>query len=156
MSCVPYEQHAFEFGPRDYLNQLMSLISTLRGGQQRYLPLLLSKINDSMPSMPTPGYSLPVALHNTRVDELYEGSQTHSSAPTSGESSPFGSPPLSAVGPSQVYRFQPTSSGFPPATTTTTGAQYSDLSVSAPMQPFSDPALHGFPGGSEHLKYDIG
>ena len=118
MSCVPFEQHTFEYGPRDYLNQFLSLISTLRGGQQRYLPLLLSKINDTLPSMPTPGFSMvSVPGARGRIDEIYD-----SSAPASGDSTPFGSPPPQPVGP-QLYQAAygddfkltqgPTSNGFP-------------------------------------------
>lgn len=98
MSCVPFEQHTFEYGPRDYLNQFLALISTLRGGQQRYLPLLLSKINDTMPAMPMPGYNMTAAPRG-RVDEIYD-----SSNPTSNDTTPFGSPPPQAVGPPQMYQ----------------------------------------------------
>lgn len=99
MSCVPFEQHTFEYGPRDYLNQFLSLISTLRGGQQRYLPLLLSKINDTLPTMPMPGYSMvSVPGSRGRIDEIYD-----SSNPNSGDSTPFGSPPPQPVG-QQLYQ----------------------------------------------------
>lgn len=109
MSCVPLEQ-TFEYGPRDYLNQLVNLISSLRGGQQRYLPLLLTKINESIPQVPAVGYALPDAPETPRLEELYndtqaDGSQRHSSAPTSTESTPFGSPPLHAVG-TQAFIFR--------------------------------------------------
>ncbi|CAK4031623.1 sucrose utilization SUC1 [Lecanosticta acicola] len=88
MSVIPGEQYTFEFGPRDYLNQLMSLISNLRGGHQRYLPLLMQKVHDTMAN--TPGYSITAVPPSIRSEEIYEGS--HSSAPNSGGSSPFGSP----------------------------------------------------------------
>ena len=160
MSCVPYEQYTFEYGPRDYLNQMMSLISTLRGGHQRYMPLLLSKINETMPSMPTPGYAIPAVPGGSRLEEMYDSSQGHSSAPTSGDSTPFESPSLGAVGP-QGFDFSdmsmpppPTSAGFP--SVMTTGGQYHDLAVSAPTQIYQDQNVHAFAGTAGPSKYDIG
>nr|POE86905.1 putative sucrose utilization protein suc1 [Quercus suber] len=158
MSCVPFEQHTFEFGPRDYLNQLMSLIGTLRGGQQRYLPLLLAKI-DAMPSaaMGTPGYMLPAVPALSRLEEIYD---EHNSAPTSGESSPFGSPPLSAIG-EPAYAFQdlglgqaPTSAAFSSAPTT--DMDFRNVTSSAPMQMYQAPPLMRFSGTSMPMKYETG
>lgn len=142
MSVIPHEQYTFELGPRDYLNQLMTLISTLRGGQQRFLPLLMQKIDDTMPN--TPGYAIPAIPPSLRSEEVYDGS--HSSAANSHESTPFGSP-LSA--------------GIPPY------SGYSDLAVTNALQQFPAPtslpvpatdiydpsAAYGMP--SEH-KYESG
>ncbi|KAK4547028.1 hypothetical protein LTR36_001249 [Oleoguttula mirabilis] len=160
MACVPYEHHTFEYGPRDYLSQLMSLISTLRGGQQRYLPLLVSKINESMPAMPTPGYALTALPCSTRVDRLYGGSQAHSSGPESSDSTPFGSPPLGSVS-AQAFGFADTEMGRSPtsaelSTAMTSNMQYSNLTVSAPLQMFSDPTTHGYPGTVGPTKYETG
>ncbi|KAF2719390.1 hypothetical protein K431DRAFT_305265 [Polychaeton citri CBS 116435] len=164
MSCVPLEQHTYEFGPRDYLNQLMSLISTLRGGTQRYLPLLISKINETMPQFTTPGYSIPMVPGGPRVEELFEGqSQTHSSAPNSGHTTPFGSPPISAVGTNgpQTFGFQDmnlnrdsTRGGFSAPITST--PQYGDMTASAPMQVYQDESMQGFPGAAGRSKFDTG
>ncbi|KJX93866.1 c6 zinc finger domain containing protein [Zymoseptoria brevis] len=106
MSVIPQDQYTFELGPRDYLNQLTSLISTLRGGQQRYLPLLMQKISDAVPDHQTPAFTIPAIPRSIRSEEIYDGS--HSSAPNSGESTPaFGSPlgsPLSVgVNPYNSY-----------------------------------------------------
>ncbi|MCJ1465560.1 hypothetical protein MMC07_004178 [Pseudocyphellaria aurata] len=49
MSCVPIESRQFELGPRDYLKKLIALISSLRGGETRYLPLLKAKMDDTLP-----------------------------------------------------------------------------------------------------------
>ncbi|WPG98006.1 Hypothetical protein R9X50_00079000 [Acrodontium crateriforme] len=137
MSCVPYEQHTFEFGPRDYLNQLMSLISNLRGGHERYLPLLISKINDTMPTMPTPGYALPAPIPggSSRVSELFDEHSVHTK---STDSTPLGSPPMSAI--SGDFNFNSLDVGRSTASpafpvTMTTGMQFGDLTVSAPIQP---------------------
>lgn len=102
MSCVPIEQYTFEYGPREYLNSMTSLVSKLRGGQQRYLPLLVSKINDTLPS------SIPASLSDIRdhdsgrVEERYDShsqSQPRSSNETSAVTTPFGSPLQSATMP---------------------------------------------------------
>jgi hypothetical protein len=131
MSCVPYEQHTFEYGPRDYLNQIMTQISGLRGGNQRYMPLLLSKINDAMPSMPTPGFSLPITQ-------------------SSSASTPFGSPPhgVSSHGMANFPAVFPTVSA---------GPKYNDIMTSAPMsipmyQPH-DPVVHGYPTSAPKQEY---
>ena len=150
---MPYEQQTFEYGPRDYLNQLMALISSLRGGQQRYTPLLMAKIGESMPSMPMTGYSFPSMPGNSTIEESYDGSQTHSSGPESSDSTPFGSPPMSAAATfgfrNADVRLPPTSASFQAAMT---GMQYADLTNAAPAQYFRDVALNGYPGST--LKYE--
>lgn len=155
MSCVPFEQHTFEYGPRDYLNQFLSLISTLRGGQQRYLPLLLSKINDTLPSMPMPGYNMVSVPGRGRIDEIYD-----SSNPNSSDSTPFGSPPPQPVGP-QLYQAgygedfknlaaAPTSSGFP--ILGTTAPSYPAVSSVPPL--YQDPPRNAFPSITSQPGYD--
>lgn len=125
ISCVPYEQDSMVYGPRDYLQQLITLISSLRGGQQKYMPLLLSKIHDTMPNAPAYNLPLPPASSSPGTSDLYDGvdgSQDPHSGPNSTESTPFGSPPLSATSqqPNPFARFtqdvdltSPVSAGFP-------------------------------------------
>ena len=156
MSCVPMDT-TFEYGPRDYLSQLMSLISTLRGGRERYIPLLMTKINSTMPSMPMLGYALPPAS-GARLEDLYDGSQTHSSAPNSGESSPFCSPPLSSEGagtfglPEMTHL--PILSNFPAGISN--GVPYADLTVSGSMEMYQDPVMQGYAGPGPPTKYETG
>lgn len=111
MACVPLDQYNFELGPRDYLNQLTSVIAKLRGGNQRYFPLLAAKINETLPSTNTPSmFPLsgpgPNFTHTSplgtaqRLDEVYDARsmsqpRSHGSNPTSSDSTPFGSPPRS-------------------------------------------------------------
>ncbi|KAF4553992.1 Fungal specific transcription factor domain-containing protein 45 [Elsinoe fawcettii] len=113
MSCVPEHQlqPSFEFGPRDYLHQLVSLVSNLRGGRQRYLPLLVSKIHETLPSSmsnmsfalsPNPSHDSPSYMgagHHGHVEEVYgqQAHDSHGSGQTSHVASPFGSPPQSAT-----------------------------------------------------------
>lgn len=112
MSCVPLDQYSFELGPRDYLNQLTSVIAKLRGGNQRYFPLLAAKINETLPPTTTPTSMFPLSgpgpsfAHTSpsgtthRLDEVYDARsmsqpRSHGSNPTSSDSTPFGSPPRS-------------------------------------------------------------
>ncbi len=68
MSCVPLETPSFELGPRDYLNEFLNLISTLRGGQARYVPLLLGKIDTMLSTMAGPIIP-PLIYETTTTDE---------------------------------------------------------------------------------------
>lgn len=97
MSCVPLGSGKFEPGPQEYLNSLLTLISTLRGGESRFLPLVMTKIRDTLPAI---GSHLPQHLI-----EKYNGSghhgkqqvelkQEHSGGSSSAGSSPFETPPF--------------------------------------------------------------
>ncbi|KAI9769321.1 MAG: hypothetical protein M1839_003744 [Geoglossum umbratile] len=58
MACVPLDSNTLKLGPRDYLMEFVNLLSTLRGGDSRFLPLLLTKIQDSLPHLsPSPSLS---------------------------------------------------------------------------------------------------
>ncbi|KXT08232.1 hypothetical protein AC579_1297 [Pseudocercospora musae] len=122
MSVIPQDQYTFDFGPRDYLNQLTTLISTLRGGQQRYMPLLMQKINDSMPNT---GYALPAIPPSLRSEEVYDGS--HSSAPTSHDSTPFGSPLSAGAQPFAGYGEFPVTSAIQYPQTTEAGPTSNEI-----------------------------
>lgn len=41
-------------GPRDYLDQFLKLLAVLRNGDTRFLPLLLSKVHDVLPTLASP------------------------------------------------------------------------------------------------------
>ena len=85
MACVPLESKTFTVGPREYLTQFLNLISTLRGGDSRYLPLLLAKIHEALPAMAAPiAHSLPLRPAN---QDNYDSS-------ASSDSTPYGSPPV--------------------------------------------------------------
>ncbi|MCJ1428940.1 hypothetical protein MMC29_006851 [Sticta canariensis] len=88
MSCVPIESGKFELGPRECLNQLIALVSTLRGGESRYLPLLKAKIEDTLPAV------IPVT-HSPTLKELsgkIEGVKLETYS-NSSNSSPHSTPP---------------------------------------------------------------
>ncbi|KAI9880714.1 MAG: hypothetical protein M1830_000997 [Pleopsidium flavum] len=82
MSCVPTDINTFEVQPRDYLNQFLGLISTLRGGDSRYLPLLLGRIDEALPAMAAPiARSLPLLPVDDRIQKTYESSTSSDSTP---------------------------------------------------------------------------
>lgn len=93
MACVPIEQNPFSAGPRDYLNQFFVLISRLRGGPDRYLPLLISKASDSIPEQlgtsPLPR-CLPSSLEAS-FDEQLRRSMTSSASSSSTDFESFDS-----------------------------------------------------------------
>jgi hypothetical protein len=81
MACVPLSPTSYDMGPRDYLNRFVALISSLRGTQSRYLPLLQNKIAEVLPS-----YQLP---SHPRLD-IY-GNPSQSSTPNAAEGSAYDS-----------------------------------------------------------------
>jgi hypothetical protein len=54
LSLLPSPNDPFVLGPRDYLTQFLTLLSTLRNGDSRFLPLLLSKVHDVLPRLASP------------------------------------------------------------------------------------------------------
>ncbi|KAF1991833.1 hypothetical protein K402DRAFT_70860 [Aulographum hederae CBS 113979] len=151
MACVPIEQAAFELGPRDYLQRFISLISSLRGGQSRHLPLLIGKINDVLPgyntgpphTMPLPvSRPLPSSLPNARLEEIYESS-TGPSNPNSQSATPYDSPRQAGL----PLRHGSTSSHSQlrdPGRT----SHYPDIPSHSGAYPDFGSAINPFPGGS--------
>lgn len=89
MSCVPIESRNTELGPQDYLNHLIRLISTLRGGDSRYLPLIMAKIRDTLPSVAA---TLNQPLPNIKLEK--SGEDLQDSTASSNSSSPYSTPPF--------------------------------------------------------------
>lgn len=54
LSLLPTPSDPFVVGPRDYLNQFLSLLSSLRNGDHRFLPLLLQKVHEVLPRLVNP------------------------------------------------------------------------------------------------------
>jgi alpha-glucosidase len=51
MSPTGLRSSSFDLGPQDYLKHLCTLIQGLPGGETKFLPLLLAKIGQTLPSM---------------------------------------------------------------------------------------------------------
>lgn len=161
MACVPYEQRSFEIGPRDYLNQLTSLVTTLRGGAERYLPLLITKINDTLYNACPVGYTLCQPLGNTRVQHVHSETQQLGSAPTSSESTPFSTPPIGPISVAQTYGFPEMHLGQPATsadmgTISSSGDKYSDYTTSASVHMIQPRSLDGFSGDLTPGEYTSG
>lgn len=57
MACLSHSRlraSGFDLGPQDYLKHLCTLIHGLPGGDTKFLPLLLGKIGQTLPSMLAP------------------------------------------------------------------------------------------------------
>lgn len=57
ISCIPTEDiksNGFEIGPEDNLKHFFSLIARLPGGRDKYLPLLVTKVDQMLPAMTAP------------------------------------------------------------------------------------------------------
>lgn len=58
LSVAGRRSSGFKLGPQDYLKHLCTLIHDLPGGRRRYLPLLLTKVHQTLSSMVE-----PITLH---------------------------------------------------------------------------------------------
>jgi hypothetical protein len=66
VAVTSFSPDAFALGPRDYVSRFLTLISTLRGGQSRYIPLLLAKLSEVLPNLPLPR-SLNLSQHPSTI-----------------------------------------------------------------------------------------
>lgn len=88
ISCVPLQTQSLQLEPRDFLHQFIHLINRLRGGRERYLPLLLSKVNDSLPHLPMGGSvphgltTLPSSITGQSEKGLEDVTHLQNSSPT--------------------------------------------------------------------------
>lgn len=64
IACVPLDLRSSDSNasPLALLNQFLDLISQLRGGASRYLPLLLAKVSETLPSMAPPINPLSMSI----------------------------------------------------------------------------------------------
>ncbi|KAL8636443.1 MAG: hypothetical protein Q9228_006159 [Teloschistes exilis] len=106
LSCVPLETqspHFASIGPLDYLNHFIHLISTLRDGASRFLPLLVARIADTLPPHMAASITQPIAPIKVERHSP-EGTPFHfalppqdsstSENPSSAASSPYSTPPF--------------------------------------------------------------
>jgi hypothetical protein len=54
LSAAGLRSSGFKLGPQDYLKHFFTLINDLPGGRRRFLPLLLTKIGQTLPLMVEP------------------------------------------------------------------------------------------------------
>ncbi|OCT45689.1 C6 zinc finger protein [Cladophialophora carrionii] len=89
IACVPFDVSTNET-PFDTLNKLLNLISRLRGGASRYLPLLLTKVSETLPSIAQPA---PVNLNPSQlsITQGYAGATDNLPTPAPAQYSSLGS-----------------------------------------------------------------
>lgn len=81
VACTSFSPDAFALGPRDYVSRFLTLIQTLRGGQSRYLPLLLAKLQEVLPNLPLPrSLNLPQGLPTSSIGLSAGGGMVPSNA----------------------------------------------------------------------------
>jgi hypothetical protein len=69
VACIPFSPDTFALGPRDYVSRFLTLFSALRGGQTRYLPLLLAKVSEVLPNLPLPrSLNIPQTMSASAMD----------------------------------------------------------------------------------------
>jgi hypothetical protein len=54
LALQPASADPFTMGPREYLNSLLQILSSLRNGDHHFLPLLLDKVHDVLPRLANP------------------------------------------------------------------------------------------------------
>lgn len=54
LALHPASRDPFSPGPREHLNPLLNILSVLRSGDYRFVPLLLSKVNEVLPKLANP------------------------------------------------------------------------------------------------------
>lgn len=93
IQCVlPLETSSFDLRPAEYLDQFLSLLASLRGGRSRFVPLLLAKISETLPSM-----SIPLVPMPSHVKA--EPGVSYLDATTTAVVDPFSSPSDSVLNP---------------------------------------------------------
>lgn len=69
LSTAGLRSSGFKLGPQDYLKHFFTLIHDLPGGRARFLPLLLTKIGQTLPSMME-----IITIHLNLSSEIHEQS----------------------------------------------------------------------------------
>jgi len=54
LAMQPTSRTPFTIGPREHLHQILNVLTALRYGDHRFLPLLLSKVQDAIPRLANP------------------------------------------------------------------------------------------------------
>jgi hypothetical protein len=54
LALYPASRDPFSPGPREQLNPLLNVLTVLRNGDYRFVPLLISKINETLPKLASP------------------------------------------------------------------------------------------------------
>jgi hypothetical protein len=71
LAMQPASRDPFSVGPREHLHQMLNVLSVLRNGDHRFLPLLLSKAHDVLPRLVNP--MLQNAPDNACNIDIFDG-----------------------------------------------------------------------------------
>lgn len=71
LAMQPASRDPFSAGPREHLHQLLNVITILRGGDHRFLPLLMVKVHDVLPRLANP--MLQNAPENACNIDIFDG-----------------------------------------------------------------------------------
>ena len=73
LAIQPASRDPFAVGPREHLNQMLSMIAVARNGDHAFLPLLLSKIGDVLPRMMNPMLQNAPENSNLANVDIFDG-----------------------------------------------------------------------------------
>ncbi|OIW29457.1 hypothetical protein CONLIGDRAFT_327868 [Coniochaeta ligniaria NRRL 30616] len=74
LAMQPASRNPFSPGPREYLHPLLNVISVLRTGDHRFLPLLLTKLNHILPRLANPMLqNAPENANNACNMDIFDG-----------------------------------------------------------------------------------
>ena len=73
LSLQPASRDPFAVGPREHLNQILSMVSVGRNGDYRFLPLLMHKMGEVLPRMMTPMLQNAPENSNMANIDIFDG-----------------------------------------------------------------------------------
>ncbi|KAK5211376.1 hypothetical protein LTR41_002836 [Exophiala xenobiotica] len=140
ISCVPLSSptESNEQAPHDHLNAFLNLISQLRGGASRYLPLLITKISENVPSVA--GRPGPMRMS---ITQGYAGASDNVPTPSPPHGMQYITPSgMGGFGPDRQHQAGPVVDTYRPST------QGSDT-ITTPSQVVTPPSLYPAAAGHE-------
>jgi len=73
LALQPASRDPFAVGPREHMNQLLSIVAMSRNGDHRFLPLLLNKMHEVLPRIINPMLQNPPENPNLANIDLFDG-----------------------------------------------------------------------------------
>lgn len=123
--------------PQQYLNQLLNLISRLRGGASRYVPLLMAKLAETLPNAANPLSHMPTNLDAYADSPLARSSTISDESHVQPSRVPAAVPPFQRLGitqPHQPHRMQ-THTPLPDIRPSTSFHEYDARPILTPPMP---------------------
>lgn len=73
LALQPASRDPFALGPREHMNQLLSIVAMSRNGDHRFLPLLLNKMHEVLPRVINPMLQNPPENPNLANIDIFDG-----------------------------------------------------------------------------------